>query len=106
MNDDTLRQLILDQLGEKTKLRSLSGFKLDFSANQGFRKFFFSASCKCKTAALLSVEISDSKSDEEIQTAIPSLIERLKRQEQSFLNMDCSMHSMMKMGSYGKMEED
>jgi hypothetical protein len=102
MNDDTLRRLILDQLGEKTKLRSLSGFKLDFSANLGFRKFFFSSSCECKTAALLSVEISESKTDKEIHNAIPALTERLKSQEQKFLNMDCTMHSMMKTGSYGK----
>jgi len=95
MDDVVLRQLILDALGEETQLRSLTGFKLDFSANPGFRKIFFSASCKCGTASLLSVEIAESKTDEEIHYAIPSLVERLQRQERSFFSMTCDMHSMM-----------
>ena len=106
MDDVVLRQLILDELGEETQLRSLTGFKLDFSANPGFRKIFFSASCKCGTASLLSVEISESKTDEEIENAIPSLVERLQRQERSFFNMKCDMHSMMQRGSYGNMKEE
>ena len=104
MEDVVLRQLILEALGEETQLRSLTGFKLDFSANPGFRKIFFSASCKCGTASLLSVEIAESKTDEEIHYAIPSLVERLQRQERSFFSMTCDMHSMMQRGSYGNMK--
>ena len=46
----------------------------------------------------MSVEISETKSEAEIIDAIPSLVERLVRQEKSFRTMDCSMHSMMRKG--------
>ncbi|MFL2783688.1 MAG: hypothetical protein ACJ0BL_01490 [Dehalococcoidia bacterium] len=93
-----IQKLIEAQLPDTTKLRPLSGFKMDFSANPGFQKVFFAASCECETAALLSVEISETKSEAEIIDAIPSLVERLVRQEKSFRTMDCSMHSMMRKG--------
>ena len=76
----------------------MSGFKMDFSANPGFKKIFFAASCDCETSALLSVEISEEKDDNEIQAAIPSLVERLERQEKSFRMMDCATHSKMRTG--------
>ena len=98
MEISQIQKLIVDQLPETIKLRPLSGFKMDFSANPGFQKVFFAASCECETAALLSVEISEEKSDCEVIDAIPSLAERLVRQEKSFRMMDCSMHSMMRKG--------
>jgi hypothetical protein len=98
MEIEQIQRLIVTQMPETIDLRPLSGFKMDFSANPGFQKVFFAASCKCETAALLSVEISDKKSDSEIIDAIPSLAERLLRQEKSFRAMDCSMHSMMRKG--------
>ena len=64
-------------------MKPLKGFKLDVSANTGFQKVFFSVRCLqegCDTAALLSVEISMSKSDLEIENAGSSLVERLERQ--------------------------
>ena len=98
MEISQIQKLIVDQLPETIELRPLSGFKMDFSANPGFHKVFFAASCECETAALLSVEISEEKSECEIMDAIPSLAERLVRQEKSFRTMDCSMHSMMRKG--------
>ena len=98
MEISQIQKLIVSQLPETIKLRPLSGFKMDFSANAGFQKVFFAASCECETAALLSVEISEEKSEGEIIDAIPSLAERLVRQEKSFRMMDCSMHSMMRKG--------
>ena len=71
---------------------------MDFSANPGFKKIFFAASCDCETSALLSVEISEEKDDNEIQAAIPSLVDRLERQERSFRMMDCGTHSKMRTG--------
>ena len=62
------------------------------------KKIFFAASCDCETSALLSVEISEEKDDNEIQAAIPSLVDRLERQERSFRMMDCGTHSKMRTG--------
>ena len=98
MDNTQIQKLIVDQFSEDIRLRPMSGFKMDFSANPGFRKIFFAASCDCETSALLSVEISEEKDDNEIQAAIPSLVERLERQEKSFRMMDCATHSKMRTG--------
>jgi hypothetical protein len=57
---------------------------MDFSSNPGFDKVFFAASCECETSALLSLEVSIEKSDDEIKQALPSLVDKLERQEKSF----------------------
>ena len=98
MDNTQIQKLIVDQFSEDIRLRPMSGFKMDFSANPGFKKIFFAASCDCETSALLSVEISEDKDDNEIQAAIPSLVERLERQEKSFRMMDCATHSKMRTG--------
>jgi len=98
MDNTQIQKLIVDQFSEDIRLRPMSGFKMDFSANPGFKKIFFAASCDCETSALLSVEISAEKDDNEIQAAIPSLVERLERQEKSFRMMDCATHSKMRTG--------
>ena len=63
MKEKELQRVILSELSEEVNLRPLSGFKLNFSANPGFQKVYFSASCACETAALLSVEVSNDKTD-------------------------------------------
>lgn len=98
MDNTQIQKLIVDQFSEDIRLRPMSGFKKDFSANPGFKKIFFAASCDCETSALLSVEISEEKDDNEIQAAIPSLVDRLERQERSFRMMDCGTHSKMRTG--------
>ena len=101
MKDSDIQQLIFSKMSPKTTMRPLKGFKLNVSANTEFQKVFFSVRClqeECDTAALLSVEISMSKSDLEIENAVSSLVERLERQERSFYSMDCNMHGMMKTG--------
>ena len=98
MDNTQIQKLIVDQFSEDIRLRPMSGFKMDFSANPGFKKIFFAASCDCETSALLSVEISEEKDDNEIQAAIPSLVERLERQEKSFRMMDCATHSKIRTG--------
>lgn len=98
MDNTQIQKLIVDQFSKDIRLRPMSGFKMDFSANPGFKKIFFAASCDCETSALLSVEISEEKDDNEIQAAIPSLVDRLERQERSFRMMDCGTHSKMRTG--------
>ena len=101
MKESDIQRLIASKMSSESVMKPLKGFKLDVSANTGFQKVFFSVRCLqegCDTAALLSVEISMSKSDLEIENAVSSLVERLERQEKSFYSMDCHMHGMMKTG--------
>ena len=101
MKESDIQRLIASKMSSESVMKPLKGFKLNVSANTGFQKVFFSVRCsqeECDTAALLSVEISMSKSDLEIKNAVSSLVERLERQEKSFYSMDCHMHGMMKTG--------
>ena len=79
-------------------LTPLKGFKLDLSANPGFRKVFLSAKCGCGTAALLSVEVAQDKTFGEIEVALPSLVGNLQTQASSFYSMSCEMHKRMRLG--------
>ncbi len=76
----------------------MAGFKMDLSANPGFQKVFFSARCDCGTSALLSVEVAHEKTIEQVQGALPSLVDRLQSQARAFHNMPCEMHTKMRLG--------
>ena len=75
-----------------------NGFKMNLSANPVFHKVFFSARCDCKTAALLSVEVSEKKTLQEVKQAIPALIGKLESQARSFYGMPCEAHTRMRLG--------
>ena len=90
--------MVADAVDPEVGLRPLKGFKLDFSANPGFRKVFFSVKCECTTSALLSVEVSEEKTYSEIEKALPSLVERLEIQAKGFGRMSCEMHQRMSLG--------
>lgn len=92
------RDLIHGALPEDSGLTPLPGFKMDLSANPGFRKVFFAAGCSCGTSALLSVEVACEKTIEEIEAALPSLVDRLVKQRQAFASMSCEMHTRMRLG--------
>ena len=66
MEEKEIQALVMAGVDKEVNLRPLNGFKLDFSANPGFKKVFFSASCDCGTAALLSLEVSEEKTDIDI----------------------------------------
>ena len=93
-----LRDLIHGALPADARLVPLPGFRMDLSANPGFRKVFFAARCTCGTSALLSVEVSETKSMREVHEALPSLVDRLVRQRQAFDSMSCEMHTRMRLG--------
>ena len=94
--DEELRTLFREALSEEDRITPLKGFKLDFSANPGFRKVFFSAKCSCGTAALLSVEVSGDKTPTQVRKALPALVGRLKSQARLFYNMPCETHTRMR----------
>ena len=79
-------------------MAALKGFGIDLSGNPGFRKVFFSARCQCGTVALLSVEVAEEKTIEQVEQVLPSLVERLTGQAQSFYSMPCEAHERMRMG--------
>ena len=93
-----IRDLICRALPEETSLTPLPGFKLDLSANPGFQKVFFSARCGCGTSALLSVEVAREKTMAEVREALPSLVDRLVKQERTFESMSCELHTRMRLG--------
>ena len=71
---------------------------MNLSANPDFRKVFFSARCDCGTAALLSVEIAQEKTINQIEQALPSLVSKLESQSKSFYSMSCDLHRQMRLG--------
>ena len=76
----------------------LKGFGIDLSGNPGFRKVFFSARCQCGTAAVLSVEVAEDKTIDQVEQVLPSLVERLTGQARSFYSMSCEAHERMRLG--------
>ena len=93
-----IRALICDALPLDTNLTPLPGFKLNLSANPGFRKVFFADRCSCGTSALLSVEVSKERTIPEIWEALPSLVDRLMQQQRQFESMPCDLHLQMRLG--------
>ena len=95
-DDRGLADLIASGVASDIGLSPLKGFKLNLSANPGFRKVFFSAKCDCVTAALLSIEIAGDKTTSQIKAALPSLADSLQQQAKKFYQMSCEMHEKMR----------
>ena len=93
-----LSGLILEAVPDDAGLTPLTRFKIDLSANRGFRKVFFAAHCDCGTAGVLSVEVAPDKTREEVEQALPSLVSKLQAQAQSFRSMPCEIHRQMRLG--------
>ena len=99
--DAQISSLISESLSSDSGLTPLKGFRIDLSANPGFRKFFYSARCECGTAALLSVEVAGEKTLSEVRKAAPELTRRLEAQASSFRRMSCEAHQRMRLGPAG-----
>ena len=90
--------MIVSALPSELHLAPIEGFKMDLSANSGFRKVFFARRCDCGTAALLSVEVEQTKTIADIRRALPSLVETLGRKSKAFDEMGCEGHRAMRLG--------
>ena len=99
--DAQIGSLISEALSDDSGLTRLKGFRIDLSANPGFRKFFYSARCECGTAARLSVEVAREKTLAEVRQAVPELTRRLEAQVSSFRRMSCEAHERMRLGLAG-----
>ena len=101
IDDSELSALIAGAVPDDAGLTPLPRFKIDLSANRGFRKVFFTAHCDCGTAGVLSVEVAQDKTREEIERALPLLVSKLQAQAQSFHSMPCEIHKQMRLGPAG-----
>jgi hypothetical protein len=68
----------------------------DPKGTSGSIKVYFGARCTCTTAAVLSVEASASKTQTEVESALPSIIGKLLAQRDAFLRMPCSVHRRLR----------
>ena len=96
--DGELRGMVGRALPADSGLTPLRGLKMDLSANPGFRKVMFSARCDCGTAAVLSVEVAGDKTGQEVEGAMPVLIDKLVGQADAFRSMSCEVHVRMGLG--------
>ena len=53
----------------------------------------------CGTTALLSVELAEDKTLDEVRRAVPELSARLQNQAKRFAEMPCGLHQRMRMGA-------
>ena len=93
-----LHELFGRALAKDKGIRILRGFKPNLSGTVGVHKVFAAASCECGTAAVLSVEVEQSKSYREVEEALPSLVGQLRLREQAFRKMPCTVHAQMRSG--------
>ena len=98
VTESQLHQLFSQALIEDTGMRLLRGFNPNLSGTMDVHKVFVAASCDCGTAAVLSVEVEQSKSYHEVEEALPSLVEQLRFREQAFRKMPCTAHAQMRSG--------
>jgi len=96
--DAELRGMIIRALPGDGALTPLRGLRMDLSANRGFRKVMFSVRCDCGTAAVLSIEVAEHKTEQEVEEALPVLIDRLVGQTEAFKRMSCDVHVKMGLG--------
>ncbi len=98
MSLEEVRSLCAEATAGETDLTLLKGFKLDFSANSSFHKVYFSVSCDCGTAALLSLEVAKSKTLAQVEEVLPGLVQHLKGKVGQFQAMSCEIHAAMRTG--------
>ena len=93
-----LHHLFSQALAADKGMRLLRGFKPNLSGTMNVHKVFVAASCECGTAAVLSVEVEQSKSYRDVEEALPSLVEQLRLRERAFRKMPCTAHAQMRSG--------
>lgn len=92
-----LSAALIAALSRDHGLTPLPGFNPDRRGTSGFTRVFFGARCNnCTTAAVLSVEAKTSKTREEVEAALPLLVQKLLIQRDAFLSMPCSAHQRLR----------
>ena len=89
-------ELLSRALGANTELMPLQNLKRNFSGVSSFNKFYFGIKCSCRSAAILSIEVDQSKNLGEVESVIPKMLDNLRVQAQIFRKMPCEMHQKMR----------
>ncbi len=90
-----LRQKFSEALQGRTDLVFLQRFRLLPSETPDSFRLFFTTSCGCGAAALLTLEIARVKTLQEVEEAMSPLMGRLEAQAQAFRAMSCETHGRM-----------
>jgi hypothetical protein len=94
---EAIWELLYRALGENTELMPLQKLQKNFSGVSSFHKFYFGIRCSCKSAAILSIEVAQSKNLDEVKSVIPKMLNSLQTQAQVFRKMPCEIHQKMRM---------
>ena len=98
------RKVILDNvikaLPEGHDLVPLPRLNVPTPAGMGFQKVYFGARCDCGTSAVLSVEVANDRTEADLESAMPAILDRLMKQKASFRNMSCRSHQSLRSGQF------
>ena len=98
------RKVILDNvikaLPEGHDLVPLPKLNVPTPAGMGFQKVYFGARCDCGTSAVLSVEVANDRTESDLESAMPAILDRLMKQKASFRNMSCRSHESLRSGQF------
>ena len=79
------RKVILDNvikaLPEDHDLVPLPKLNVPTPAGMGFQKVYFGARCDCGTSAVLSVEVANDRTEADLESAMPAILDRLMQAE-------------------------
>ena len=95
---DEIWGLFSEPLADVRDLVPLQNLRFNLSGVPGFHKLYFAIRCSCSTVGMLSVEIAHSKTLDDVKSAMPQMIERLRGQAMAFRAMPCEMHARMRLG--------
>ncbi|MEK7874562.1 MAG: hypothetical protein AAB502_11990 [Chloroflexota bacterium] len=90
-----LHALVRDAIGADTRLAFLARFPGQDTAPDILR-LFFAARCACGVAAMLTLEVSRTKTGDEIRKALPYLLSTLRERADLFYRLPCERHAAMK----------
>ena len=98
VTEDQIKLLIQDKLSTETSIKPVDGFNLKMSKMQHSRKIFFAAKCKCGTSALITVEVANDKTLDDVKRSASQLVKQLEKQADSFYEMSCDVHKKIRIG--------
>ena len=98
------RKVIMDSviaaLPEDHELVPLPKLNVPTPAGMGFQKVYFGIRCDCETSAVLTVEVSNDRTEADLEEAMPAILDRLMRQKAAFRKMPCLSHQSLRSGQF------
>ncbi len=94
VNLPLLQQLFEEQL-QDSRVQLLKDIDLPHLKTEDQWRVIFSVKCECGTSALLYLDVSKTKTAEEVRKATPQLLQGLSAQADQFQRMPCDLHKKM-----------